>query len=41
MLEQIGYGEGVEVIGDSGAWFYVVRLVNNHRGWTLKTYYCP
>lgn len=41
VLEQIGYGEGVEVIGDSGAWFYVVRLANNHRGWTLKTYYCP
>lgn len=40
-LEQIGYGEGVDVLGgDGGAWWYVRRIATGRLGWTLKTYYC-
>ena len=40
-LAQIGYGEGVDVLGgDGGAWWYVRRLATGQLGWTLKQYYC-
>lgn len=40
-LAQIGYGEGVDVLGDDGgAWWYVRRLATGQLGWTLKQYYC-
>lgn len=40
-LAQIGYGEGVDVLGgDGGAWWYVRRLATGQLGWMLKQYYC-
>lgn len=37
---QINYGEGVDVLGTDGGWWYVRRNATGQVGWTLGTYYC-